>query len=560
MDKKNSLQKMIMDKRSRFREMSTLEACQAYLRLLLQVMVVGYLTVTGMILPLYFNPETDYLYIAEDKMELFAAYGFRLAGMFGVVLLLLVVVTALWWISTIRHRKMSHGDAFECSVREAVHKAVGHWGKQFSTTDKFMLLYGVSLVLSYACSPYKGEVLMGAKGWYMGLLPQLIFVGSYFAISRLLPAFACRLALVGMLGTAFVVFLLGFFNRFGWNPLGMESSGYLYLSTIGNINWYCGYWSVLFPLGAGVFLFYPKAAEESRQNYVLKKCLLGIFTVTGIVTGLTQGSDSGVVSLAALVMLVGFLIITGQKRRQAEKKNLWKIHIFQGIWRFLAVSIVVTLVSFAVLLAVNTISPGSIGVLSENPWFTFSPEWGSNRGGTWMAGLRVWWEQDFLHKITGVGPDGMVAYLGSGLTSDGAAVIRADLQAQFGTWKLTNAHNEWLTLLVNVGILGMIGFVGVIISSVVRFLRGSMGQAEDTVVRSPDGEAHLNRDVTQSSGDVMACGASHAVLCACALSLFTYTINNMFSFQQIMNITQLFIVLGLGENMLREKKKEALLP
>lgn len=542
--------------------MSTLEACQAYLRLLLQVMTVGYLTVTGMILPLYFNPETDYLYIAEDKMEFFATYGFRLAGMFGVVLLLWVVVTALRWIFLARRREISHGDAFECSTRETVDKAVGHWGKQFSTTDKFMLLYGVSLVLSYACSSYKGEVLMGVKGWYMGLLPQLIFVGSYFAISRLLPAFACRLALVGMLGTAFVVFLLGFFNRFGWNPLGMESSGYLYLSTIGNINWYCGYWSVLFPLGAGVFLFYPKAAEESRQNYVLKKCLLGIFTVTGIVTGLTQGSDSGVVSLAALVMLVGFLIITRQKRRQAEKKNLWKIHIFQGIWRFLAVSMVVTFVSFAVLLAVNTISPGSIGVLSENPWFTFSPEWGSNRGGTWMAGLRIWWKQDFLHKITGIGPDGMVAYLGSiGAASiDSAAVIRADLQTQFGTWKLTNAHNEWLTLLVNVGILGLIGFVGVIISSVVRFLQDSMGQVVGTVRRSSASEAHLDGDVTRMSGRITACGISQAVLCACALSLFTYTINNMFSFQQIMNITQLFIVLGLGENMLREKKKEALLP
>ena len=543
--------------------MSTLEACQAYLRLLLQVLTVGYLAVTVVILPLYFNPETDYLYIAEDKMELFAAYGFGLAGMFGAVLLVYAAVMAL-----------SVCSAKETAVEPVLYSAREHtvtFMNRFSATDKFILLYAASLVLSYACSLYKGEVFMGAKGWYMGLIPQLVFVGSYFAISRLLPAVVCRLTLIVMLGTAFVVFLLGLLNRFGWNPLGMESNGYLYISTIGNINWYCGYWSVLFPLGAGVFLFYQKVAEESRENYVLKKCLLGIFTVVGIATGVTQGSDSGVVSLLALGMLVGFLVIVRQKSGQTEKKKLQKIRIFQGIWICLAVGIAVTLVSFVVLVTVNTICPGSIGALSENPWFTFRPEWGSNRGGTWMAGLRIWWEQDFLHKITGVGPDGMVAYLGSGLASDGAAylegamdsidmtdngmvqylrratdcaaIIRADLQAQFGTWKLTNAHNEWLTLLVDVGVVGLIGFVGMIISSIVRFVKSGVTQEAQNDV----GEEAVMK---QSKGAI-----THAILLACAMSLFTYTINNMFSFQQIMNITQLFVVLGIGENLLREKNR-----
>ena len=94
----------------------------------------------------------------------------------------------------------------------------------------------------------------------------------------------------------------------------------------------------------------------SFKNYILKKCLLGIFTVVGIATGGTQGSDSGVVSLTALVLLVGFLMIVRQKRRQVEKKKLREICIFQGIWVCLTVGIVVTLVSFAVLLTVVRIS------------------------------------------------------------------------------------------------------------------------------------------------------------------------------------------------------------
>lgn len=140
---------------------------------------------------------------------------------------------------------------------------------------------------------------------------------------------------------------------------------------------------------------------------------------------------------------------------------------------------------------------------------------GQLKGGTWRVGVTVWTEQDFVHKLFGVGPDAMSAYL----TGSKGTEIIGSLQDYFGTSVLTNAHGEWITILANLGLVGLIGFVGMMVSAVVRFLRG--GSAVNSLVIS------------------------------CGLSLLAYTVNNVFSFQQIMNVTQMFIVLGMGECVIR---------
>lgn len=104
-----------------------------------------------------------------------------------------------------------------------------------------------------------------------------------------------------MLSASTVVFLLGLLNRYGVNPLHMESSGPGFISTIGNINWYCGYWSVLFPVCCGIFLFREKVLPGSKSAqqapvsvlYRVLPVFSGIAVVIGFATGVSQGSDSG---------------------------------------------------------------------------------------------------------------------------------------------------------------------------------------------------------------------------------------------------------------------------
>ncbi|MGN1147297.1 MAG: hypothetical protein ACI4TB_02675, partial [Lachnospiraceae bacterium] len=485
-----------MKGKKKYEKMSVREACLNYLRTLLRIVAEGYLVLMALVLPFYFRTATDYSYIGSNKSDFFKKYGFAAAKLFLTILLFYFLLALVDF------------------CKRGQLKAL--WNR-FSLTDRFAAVYAIGLCLSYCFSEYKEEALVGAEGWYMGLWPQLLLVGSYFAVSRLLSEKAGKWMTQAMLAVAAVAFLLGFLNRYGINPLGMEDSGPYYISTIGNINWYCGYWSVLFPLGAGLFLLYEKPQKESDRVFLGKRVALGIFVAVGFATGITQGSDSGILALAAMVLLMGWLCVREPRR---IKRFLEMLLIFCGMamglfliqwispemntfptavygwitetplswiggacvlllyllfrrkewgsacnrtFRILlmavSVGICMTILSFLIMLIMNTVNPGSIGGLSDHPLFTFGAEWGSRRGATWRAGIRIWQEQDFLHKLVGVGPDCMSAYLYSGA----GTAIAEELQELFGTYRLTNAHGEWITILVNLGLLGLVGFAGMMV-------------------------------------------------------------------------------------------------
>ena len=126
-------------------------------------------------------------------------------------------------------------------------------------------------------------------------------------------------------------------------------------------------------------------------------------------------------------------------------------------------------------------------------------------------------EQDFWHKLIGVGPDAMSSYL----YIDGSSEVKMLVQEVFGSLMLTNAHNEWMTVLVDTGILGIMAFGGLMVTGIRSFLK----------------EAGLEK-----------------VVCACGFCLLAYTANNIFSFQQSMNVATVFAIFGMGGAFLRGKE------
>lgn len=92
---------------------------------------------------------------------------------------------------------------------------------------------------------------------------------------------------------------------------------------------------------------------------------------------------------------------------------------------------------------------------------------------------------------------------------------------------LTNAHNEWITVLVNTGLWGCISYGAAFLTSMGRSLRQS--------VKSP-------------------VESRNPLLFACGLSVLCYTIHNMVSFQQIISTPLVFLVMGMAEGMLRKEK------
>lgn len=552
---------------------------------LLELMISVYMLLIIAVMPFY-NQE-GFTHIGTDK-----AVFFRKISITGGKLILPVLAVYLILCAVVYFKEKKR----RLNLR-----------RQFSVTDIFALLYGISLIVSYLCSDYKENALWGANGWYMGLLPHLILLAVYFLVSRLWQPKNWMFLL--FLPVSAVVFLLGYLNRFGIYPIDMQLSIPGFISTIGNINWYCGYMvSVFF---AGVYLLWQSEKEPhlilkekthhseklESQKLLINKVLLMAYVGLGAASLITQGSNSGLVALAA-VLIVLFCLSAGSSERM---KLFWQIGltisgaclatlfirvIFHGrvnlqdritdlltysvfplvmagfslvflfgiifcerhggypqkLFRVLAwivgMGSVLACCVASGLIIINTMHPGSLGCLSENTFFTFSNDWGSSRGATWKAGWMCFAQQNPLHKLVGVGPDSMAAFL----YGEGSEELKYMVQLKFEGSTLANAHNEWLTMLVNTGILGTINFVGMMVSAMVRFLRqGRNNNFKERVIDKT--ERKIPKRGKKEGPEVMA----KRIIGACGLCLLAYIANNLFSFQQSMNTATIFVILGIGE-------------
>lgn len=415
---------------------------------------------------------------------------------------------------------------------------------RLSMTDICMLAYGAAVLISAICSPYDRTPWLGYSEWYMGALSQCMFVGIYFFISRSYdesnyPIYVGEAALA-------VVFLIGFANRLGFDPVKLmqpftyKSWEYSHMiSTIGNINWFCGFCSVT--------LGFPVAGFLESQGK-LKLLLFYVVSVMGLVLLCIQGSDAGPVIAA---VCIGVSLLFGLKNKSIFRRSL-----------AMTAGMCLVMAAYAKILrrlgteAMAAVPADGIGFdrMAWNGWWVlgaaflilaavfgkFSPRtakrvslvlmisggmtvaaaaivyalrlpagdgWGSGRGGLWRFAWQGFTQGGFRQKLVGAGPDCFAPYIYSSLPA-------WELTPTEGFWTGTifaNAHNEWLNTLVNLGLLGTAALAAVYISSIKRYRKLLLGM----------------------------------------LVIAMYGINSLISFQQVLSTPLLFMVLGLCENSVR---------
>lgn len=531
---------------------SVAETLCNFSRFLCDIVISVYLCVILAVLPLY---NRGYAQIGTDK-ENFFIKTMTYAGEF------LLPMFVLWLILRVIVAKQKKELPVFWKIPESI------W-RTLNITDKFAALYGISVVLSYVFTRYRGEALWGTVSWRMGMWTQLGAVIVYFMVSRMWHGKDWIPALI--LPVSVVVFSLGYLNKFELCPVDKEIINSSFISTIGNINWYCGYLvTVLF---GGVYLLWKMGPGFNRKKLIL----MGYVTI-GFASLATQGSTSGIVTFAVVMFvllgvsvgdagkmecfwqemtlfsvacLVTYVLrslnVFSQELVLEEITNIltfsavsvimtivsvlmlclihrmrstqhYSVKVWSTIYRCVAIVISVVIVLIFVLIGINTLSGGALTGNVADPdvakWMTFSGDWGSNRGATWSAGAGCFREADLLHKLFGVGPDCMYAFL----SNEGSPELQNMVYERFYGNRLTNAHNEWLTILVDMGILGLVSYAGMMISAVRNFLRE---------------------------------GDKSALAGACGFCVLAYTVNNMFSFQQVMNISTMFVIMGIGANRLR---------
>ena len=441
---------------------------------------------------------------------------------------------------------------------------------RLSITDKALLLYGGAVLLSFLCSDWKKNALWGIDGWYMGALTQLMFIAIYFAVSRFIQRSEVWYVLFMVVSSG--VFLHGLLNRFSFYPVQMKGANPGFISSLGNINWFCGYWMLVFPIG---LVFY----WSGLGNTILKKTGLILYTILGFMIGIVQGSNSGFLALGTvffvlfllsfekedkilkwleLVVLfaVSILLISILKGWFPGRLNyqntieeiLTKYTVGFGIFVIAVISysilhyllrkknlevkkllpvrngvavfaVLVIIIMFLLVLYYN-VRQETAGTSKLAQVFLIDADWGNGRGTTWKAGVQAFVSMPFRKKIIGVGPDCFYEYAYSNWD------IAVMLYNVFGDARLTNTHNEWLTLLVNVGVCGLLFYVTAFMSSVFRQLKA---------------------------------GKKQELLLVSAVCILTYVVHNMVSFQQVISTPIAFILLGMGENLIRnisiEKEK-----
>lgn len=424
-----------------------------------------------------------------------------------------------------------------------------------SLTDLLVLLYAVTVFWSYIFTDYRKEALWGTDGWYIGCVFLLLLCGLYFQISRMWDG--NEKIFTAMTAVSAIVFLLGICNRFSFYPIPLSLTAPEFISTLGNINWYCGYLSVTAPFGIGMFVL-------GKQ----KKVLLGIYVVITFMTAFSQGADSVFLWFAALFLLLLWICL---KKREWMKNwvllvFLWSAssqlirlmrYFFPGKYNYDAdnfcgyctdSSLMLWIMAGAAFLYVITgikelsfpkksrtvikkILPGMIfsaaagwlilslintkwglPLLKDKSLFILNNNWGNGRGAAFHAGISIFRELPFLHKLFGIGPDCFSAFAYS------MPEISVMLHECFGGSRLTNAHNELLTGLVNTGILGAGFYFGILLSFVLKCMKRA---EEDS-------------------------GFYIFVLCAVC-----YLVHNVISFAQILNLPFLFIIMGMGSKKLR---------
>lgn len=439
-----------------------------------------------------------------------------------------------------------------------------------SVTDVCVLVYLILSGISVIAGGFYEDAVWGYIGWYMGLISQLSFVLLYLLLSRFGRYY--RMILTVLCTVACVVYMIGILHRLLIDPLGFydgltDFQKTQFLSTLGQATWYGSFLAVTLPIGMGLFLY------TDRKVW---RILSGVFIMLGFCTLVTQNSDSAYFALAG-ALVVFFMISAVDREKMCRFTGMLTLLFMAGkimyylmqirpnpefkadyvtelmwtsgaTWIMLVVCLSVTIVLYvsgtrddsckyptALMRRLCLIVPAAViaaivGVilviilqargmlpkaiadgLADVSYMNWHNEWGNGRGRIWSFSVKMYAEADIGHKLFGVGPDCFHSYV--------AAHYSEEQTLFWGKKQLTNAHNEWLSSLINVGILGTVSYIGIYVTAIRRFYH-------------------------EHERNILLAG----IAAACV----SYMCYNFFCYQQVLCTPFIFLLMGIGEYIFRE--------
>ncbi len=428
---------------------------------------------------------------------------------------------------------------------------------KLSLSDTFALLYLLVAGLSYSFAVNNGVALFGNEEWNMGLITQICLVFLYFAFSGCKVPTKPLIYAVCLSGNLMAV--LTILNVFGIYPIPIKGLHPLYVSTIGNINWFCGYFIILVGMELALYFFAVNRrakivwgitlllsltaliVQSSMSGYValfimllilLKPALSGLtefLTYTEIYLLLFGGCTLmymtgyfvpnaytiydplvNIVAFSPLPFLCLFLSVTFYMLIRFCDREVR----LSFLYKYVVLLVVVLFILYLALCLINTLMPSLTPFLNGNGLFTLNRFWWSTRGGTYTIGVQAFFSLPWYRWFIGVGPDCFLTYVYENLD-------KVTMAKCFKIQPLANAHNEFLTILVNFGICGVACYAGLFINSIKNTLK-----------------------------------SANPFMKIILFGIVGYITNNMFSFSQILNTPFVFVLLGILENTRRQSFRQ----
>ena len=439
---------------------------------LMQILLNGYLLFLGLVLPLYIPDH--YQAIGYDKFILW-----RTVSVF------VLACTGILYLSLLFQRNPDQ-------------ELLDPWSRKNSVTDWAMLAYGAVITVSFVFAHDHEEALWGTFGWQMGWLTQMIILVFYFLYSRL---FRWNTRSIFMLASGFFpVMLIQLIQRCGLIAFDNYLNEEICVSTIGNINWYCGYQAVMVSVLIGLFVL-EDAFEKKRV------CLYGLLCFFGLFSLILNGSNavylyllavSGTLLLLGLCfrqLLVRFFVLLAEFSLLAWIMNLlWilspdlyrRFTVYEdnciGFFARNHIGLFLAAASIFLILFLKKRTDDKPGILSLNTagnllggilglavvallcvqmtGIPYLPDrWGNKRGALWRFSRRVFLEFPFFRKLIGAGPDCYFTWY----FSNWDYVDYIDKLSP--GWMYANAHSEYLTVLINTGVFGLLSTMAVYFTS-----------------------------------------------------------------------------------------------
>ncbi|MDO5564317.1 MAG: O-antigen ligase family protein [Eubacteriales bacterium] len=402
--------------------------------------------------------------------------------------------------------------------------------KTFRLTDFFLIILLIVFFVSFLGSDYKEEAWTGISGRLQGLECWIYYFISYLLITRTFkfkPFYLDFAILTGCFACVWGILDFYFLDPFGFLREVSFDQKLMFASSIGNYNTYTNYVSIIIAICVTLFCNEKKIWKTIFYGIMLFISITG--TVTGIsdnaALGLAaifgflpfycfkdrRGFGRYFIFLALTFVSISFVQISCAWH---ENHFLYSGSIFRTIGEFskihyitiifvinsIALNIYLYLSSkqkiiktktntevelpldrkmprdffyFWILFFIMTISLVTFVIidvngkqkfpiflkLGINQFLIFNDDWGTHRGHNWRIAVQAFNNFTPFQKLFGHGPD---TYL---VVTERTAYL--EMVQKYGE-VYDSAHNEYLHYLVCVGALGLLSYLLVFISGIVR--------------------------------------------------------------------------------------------